>query len=335
MPLTPDKSYTVNFKSSSLSIKQKIIPPTARSIKNIAEWCYKGDLMKPNAILASDGRARGIVVHNTPAIKVKGTTMSEQYTRATWPNCNMNGVVVHFYCCPIEAWQNLDLTEQGWHATDGGTRTRGHATASYKTVGGNLDCVAVEIIGKESEENGARLVAYLLHHLNLTIYDVYTHNYFISSAVYGNYPNDGFIQNSYKNCPIYILDHWQSFLDKVSMYLKELSEKQLDLKPTPIIPTVVPSPQMGTSTSQEQQKPKKVLHLVQVGAFSKKSNADNYLLEAKKRGFKDSYVTSTTTNGNTLYRVQVGAFSSKENAMKYAKEANSKGFASIIVQKEC
>ena len=320
MPLKPDKITTIKFKSSTLTIKEKIIPSTARSTKDIAEWCKKGQPMKPNRPLASDGRARGIVVHNTPAIKVKNTTMAEQYTRATWPNCNMGGVVVHFYASPQEAWQNLELTEQGWHATDGSARTRGHVDASYSTLGGNLDCLAVEIPGKESEDTGAKLVAYLLYKTGLTIKDVYTHNYFISSAVYGMYPTDGYIENSYKNCPIYILDHWEAFLKKVEGYLSELRPSSS--------PSVSPEPE----NTPNEGKDESYLYKVQIGAFSVKANAEKYKDEAVKAGFKGSYITSTTSKGKTLYRVQVGAFSSLTNAQSYAKKAKNKGFDVIIIK---
>ena len=320
MPLKPDKTTTIKFKSSTLTIKEKIIPSTARSTKDIAEWCKKGQPMKPNRPLASDGRARGIVVHNTPAIKVKNTTMAEQYTRATWPNCNMGGVVVHFYASPQEAWQNLELTEQGWHATDGSARTRGHVDASYSTLGGNLDCIAVEIPGKESEDTGAKLVAYLLYKTGLTIKDVYTHNYFISSAVYGMYPTDGYIENSYKNCPIYILDHWEAFLKKVEGYLSELRPSSS--------PSVSPEPENTPNEGLDES----YLYKVQIGAFGVKANAEKYKEEAVKAGFSNSYITSTTSKGKTLYRVQVGAFSSLTNAQSYAKKAKNKGFDVIIIK---
>ena len=320
MPLKPDKITTIKFKSSTLTIKEKIIPSTARSTKDIAEWCKKGQPMKPNRPLATDGRARGIVVHNTPAIKVKNTTMAEQYTRATWPNCNMGGVVVHFYASPQEAWQNLELTEQGWHATDGSARTRGHVDASYSTLGGNLDCLAVEIPGKESEDTGAKLVAYLLYKTGLTIKDVYTHNYFISSAVYGMYPTDDYIENSYKNCPIYILDHWEAFLKKVEGYLSELRPSSS--------PSVSPEPENTPNEGMDES----YLYKVQIGAFGVKANAEKYKEEAVKAGFSNSYIISTTSKGKTLYRVQVGAFSSLTNAQSYAKKAKNKGFDVIIIK---
>lgn len=323
MPLKPDKTTTISFKSSTLTIKEKIIPDSALSIKNQSDWCKKGQHVKPCRRFES-GVPKGICVHNTPSISVKGTTMSEQYTRATWPNCNMGGVAVHYYTSPEEAWQNLRLDEQGWHATDGSARTTAHDGASYKTIGGNLDCIAVEIVGPESEDNGARLVAYLLNKYNLTIKDVYTHNYFISYAVYNLKPSDKFINNSYKNCPVYILAHWEAFLKKVEGYLAELKSLSSSAP-------VSPEPE-NTESTAKAGKDDDYLYKVQIGAFSVKANAEKYKEEAVKAGFKGSYITSTTSKGKTLYRVQVGAFSSLTNAQSYARAAKNKGFDVIIIK---
>lgn len=322
MPLKPDKTTTIIFKSSNLIIKEKIIPDSALSIKDQSDWCKKGQHVKPCRRF-ENGIPKGICVHNTPSISVKGTTMSEQYTRATWPNCNMGGVAVHYYTSPEEAWQNLRLDEQGWHATDGSSRTTAHDGASYKTIGGNLDCLSVEIVGPESEDNGARLVAYLLNKYNLTIKDVYTHNYFISYAVYNLKPADKFITNSYKNCPVYILDHWEAFLKKVDGYLSELK---------PSSTHSVPTEPENTEETAKSGMDEDYLYKVQIGAFSIKENAEKYKEEAVKAGFKGSYITSTTSKGKTLYRVQVGAFSSLTNAQSYARAAKNKGFDVIIIK---
>ena len=75
----------------------------------------------------------GVTIHNTDAIKVNGTTMAEQYTRATY-NGNMGTVRVHFYVDDTEAWQNLPLDWQGWHAADG-------------SGNGNARTIAIECIG--------------------------------------------------------------------------------------------------------------------------------------------------------------------------------------------
>lgn len=131
----------------------------------------------------------GITVHNTDKISVSGTTMSEQYTRATY-NGNMGDVRVHFYVDETEAWQNLPLELAGWHAADGDGN-------------GNMKTIAIECImdstgsaaSKKAEENCARLVAYLLDKYQLADYAIYSHNHWYKA----------------KYCPAYILPHWDSF----------------------------------------------------------------------------------------------------------------------------
>ena len=134
----------------------------------------------------------GITVHNTDKISVSGTTMSEQYTRATY-NGNMGDVRVHFYVDETEAWQNLPLDLSGWHAADG-------------DGSGNMKTIAIECImdgsgsasSKKAEENCARLVAYLLDKYNLNDKDIYAHSYWYDK----------------KYCPAYILPHWEEFKKK-------------------------------------------------------------------------------------------------------------------------
>lgn len=317
--LEPDKVLKVNFKSSSLTIKQKIIPDTAKANKDCASWCKKGQPMKPLALLQGTGKPRGIAVHNSEKINAaSGTTQAEQYTRATWPNCNMGGVAVHFYTDEVEAWQNLNLNEQGWHARDGSRRHAAHTGATYTMLGGNLDTIAVEIIGPNGEENGARLVAYLLYTTGLRVDDVYTHNYFMSYQ-YNLNPQDAFFPASAKadkNCPYYILDHWSAFLKKVSTYLQELQGYNQPQQATP--------PPLPSSATK--------LYRVQVGSFTVKGNAEGYKDRAIKDGFKDSYITTYQKNGETYYRVQIGAFSVKSNADAYAAKAKAAGYDVIILE---
>lgn len=149
----------------------------------------------------------GITVHNTPAIKVaSNTTMAEQYTRAT-VNGNMNTVRVHFYVDDYCAWQNLPLTLSGWHAADG------------KGMG-NTKTIAIEIIGntKKAEENGAKLVAYLLNKYNWNVDEnVYTHTHWLNvkDGKTGTIDELNIMKNSYKMCPSYILPHWNDFKNLV------------------------------------------------------------------------------------------------------------------------
>lgn len=145
----------------------------------------------------------GITVHNTDKISVSGTTMSEQYTRATY-NGNMGDVRVHFYVDETEAWQNLPFESAGWHAADG-------------DGDGNMKTIAIECImdgsgsaaSKKAEDNCARLVAYLLDKFNLSDSAIYSHNHWYSK----------------KYCPAYILGHWDDFKKKCISYRAKNTEK--------------------------------------------------------------------------------------------------------------
>jgi hypothetical protein len=187
---------------------------------NIASYIPKGSPIKPQLkVNDGTGKPRGIVVHNSDAIKVNSAnTMAEQYTRATY-NQNMGGAMVHYYVDGYhDIWQLLNTevgqTEQGWHASDKTTRRNAHAGSKYTTIGGNLDCIAIEIIGRseEAKQAGAALVAYLCqkHGLNPMI-DVYTHNYFMKQP-------DHIVSGASKNCPLYLLPDWPGFLSLVNEY---------------------------------------------------------------------------------------------------------------------
>lgn len=261
MALTPDKTLNVKVGNKTLKISQKIIPDSLKASKKIASWVGKGDKMKPCTKLGGNGRARGITIHNTGAITVKNTSMAEQYTRATY-NENMNGVIVTYYVSGYdEIWQMLNSdygkAEAGWHASDGSTRRKGHAGATYTTLGGNLDTIAIECIGdsKEAEDATARLAAYLckVHKLKPNV-DVYTHNFWMGQG-------DKMKVGARKNCPIYILPHWGEFVNNVRGYYEDLTKTT-------------------TSTATKGK-----LYRVQVGAFSSKANAEKLVKELKAKGY--------------------------------------------------
>lgn len=187
----------------------------------------------------------GVTIHNTDAIKVSGTTMSEQYTRAT-VNGNMNTVRVHFYVDENEAWQNLPLDFQGWHAADG-------------NGDGNTATIAIECIGNspKAEDKAARLAAWLLDKYRLNTERLYTHTYWLNMR---DNKGGGLVKDElcilphpYKTCPVYIIPHWKAFVAKVKGYQR-----------TDAAPAV------------------KSKYYVQVGAFSSKENAEKYLESVKK-----------------------------------------------------
>lgn len=68
------------------------------------------------------------------------------------------------------------------------------------------------------------------------------------------------------------------------------------------------------------------LYKVQVGAFSKKENADNLANEIKNKGI-DTYIVKI----DNLYKVQCGAFANVDNAKNMAKTLNNMGYDTYIV----
>ena len=212
--LKPDRTTEAVIAGRTLIIKEKIIPDSARARRDVASWCRKGEAMKPCKKLGEgSGMPRGVVIHNTDDIRTSSqTNPAEQYTRATWPNCHMSGAVVHFYVWKDEIWQNLALDERGWHAGDASSR-RPDATGNG-SVGGNLDCIAIECIGKDpaSESTAAALAAWLLKRFGLGIENLYTHKYFCPA----------------KNCPEYILPHWDEFKKSVESLLSPAAPDETD-----------------------------------------------------------------------------------------------------------
>lgn len=69
-----------------------------------------------------------------------------------------------------------------------------------------------------------------------------------------------------------------------------------------------------------------VTYRVQVGAFSKKANADRQLAAVQAKGFE-----GFITNLNGLYKVQVGAYSVKANAEKQLARMKAAGFSDAFI----
>ncbi|MBI0579596.1 N-acetylmuramoyl-L-alanine amidase [Neobacillus cucumis] len=84
----------------------------------------------------------------------------------------------------------------------------------------------------------------------------------------------------------------------------------------------------GLAKAFDLTKKPTVLYKVQIGTFSKKSNAADLAAEAKAKGF-DAIVILR----DDLYKVQIGAFASKDNADDLAAKAQKAGF-DVIVYKE-
>lgn len=201
----------------------------------------------------------GYTVHNTEKISVNAkTTMAEQYTRST-VNGNMGTVRVHFYVDDIEAWQNLPLDQQSWHA---GQKGKAEANGSHL---GNQATVSIEVIGSsaKAEDNAARLIAWLMAQQGAGLDKLYTHNYWcnVRNGKKGTVDELNKLPDGYKGCPAYIRPHWDKFKDKVGGYLGELVDN-------------------------------KSLYRIQVGAYRNKENAERQL-EKVKKVFPDAYIVKT------------------------------------------
>lgn len=87
---------------------------------------------------------------------------------------------------------------------------------------------------------------------------------------------------------------------------------------------------LGGTTAVEPEKPASdgTLYRVQVGAYSKKENADNQLKAVKAKGF-DAFITQV----DGLYKVQVGAYSVKANAEAQLAKVKAAGFDAFITTK--
>ena len=87
---------------------------------------------------------------------------------------------------------------------------------------------------------------------------------------------------------------------------------------------------LGGTATVESDKPaaSDTLYRVQVGAYSKKENADNQLKAVKAKGF-DAFITQV----DGLYKVQVGAYSVKANAEAQLAKVKAAGFDAFITTK--
>lgn len=288
--LTPDRVRTEH----GLTIYEKIIPWGAVWSKDdLSSSSRSGDPYKADRLLSNgSGKPQWITVHNTADIQeAAGTDDAEQYTRATWPNQNMGEVRVHYYIDESSCWQNLREDEVGWHAGDG----------NYGT--GNDTSLAVEIImsgrGDEAdllaEERGALLTALLMQRHGLDLGHVVPHKRWNG-----------------KQCPAYILPHWDAFLEKVSQLYRELSGGDSEALP----PTSEPTPEQ-------------TLYRIQVGAYSSQALAVSAASRLELAGYP-----SLIEEEDGWYKVRTGLFASRAAALEQANLLREQGFDTFLaVQK--
>lgn len=220
--LTPDRTYDLN----GVTVHEKIIPDGTvwkndEKAKK-AGFGGAGALFKANIKLSGGtGRVQGITVHNTNKLNISSkTTQAEQYTRATF-NENMSSARVHFFICDSCAWQNLALDEVSWHAGDGTNGQGNNTTLSLELI---MDAERDEY-SEKTKENGARIIAALMHTNGLGLDKMYTHTYFINKSLCRTgdleYQNTFRDSRARKYCPLYLLPQWEEF--------KALVQKHLDL----------------------------------------------------------------------------------------------------------
>lgn len=83
---------------------------------------------------------------------------------------------------------------------------------------------------------------------------------------------------------------------------------------------------LNGSASKSEDDKTGVLYRVQVGAFSKKENAETMQKHVTEAGY-DSFIVKV----DDLYKVQLGAFKHKENATKFVSELKYAGFMAYVV----
>ena len=167
-----------------------------------------------------------ITIHNTEWIQVApNTTPAEQYVRATYNNA-MADCRVNYYVDKECAWRCLPDDWVNWSCADGCANPNS----------GNNTSVAIEVIGnsKEAEANAIKLAAALMKKYNLnTKTGLRTHSYWMNvrDGARGTIQDLNVKKNAYKNCPIYILPHWNQFVKEVAAALGEKEETKPIEKP--------------------------------------------------------------------------------------------------------
>lgn len=238
----------------------------------------------------------GITVHNTDWINVSSsTTPAEQYTRATY-NGNMGDVRVHFYVDNKCAWQNLPLNLSSWHAADG------DGDGNRKTI--SIECImknSTDSTSLKSEDNCAKLVAYLLDKYDMTVdKNLFTHSYWLNyvDGRRGDIDTMNTMKRNGKNCPVYILPHWDNFKKKVQ---KELDKIQ------------------GKTTTAETTEEKKTLYRIRKSWEDAKSQLGAYSsLENAKKACKEGYKVYDET-GKVVYVPSVETKAEAKPAVKTEK----------------
>lgn len=188
----------------------------------------------------------------------------------------------------IATYQTLPWNHRGWHA--GGSANNTHIGFEICEDGLN-DAVYFGKVYLEAVE----LCAHLCKEYGLTEKDIICHSEGYAKGIASNHSD---------------VMHWFPKHGKSMHTFRADVKKLLTKKEQPAAPA-----------------PSSTLYRVQVGAFSKKANADKKLQAVKAAGFEDAFLACVD---GILWRVQVGAFAEKANAEKKLAEVKAAGFSGIV-----
>lgn len=252
---------------------------------------------------------KGVVIHNTdPA---KSADDGRQYTAATLNN-NVS-TRTHYYVTYESAWKNLPDESMNWSCGDGTTGE------------GNNGCISLEIImgskngnsDLQARDNGAKLAAYILFKNNMTVNDMYTHNYFLNirNGVTGDYNKLCTSPTPTRNCPYYIVWDWENFRKQVDAYIVKLGGKSVYNNPTPAPkPTNTVSKDIYIATShaairEEPSKLSKIITRVTKGDYYPATEVKNNWINHLTGGY------SILKDGGILF-VKNGEYETKTTTTK-------------------
>ena len=252
-----------------------LIPDKEEKINGLTVYEYNLLRHNDNNIampMAPRKRTVAITVHNTEWIQTaSNTTPAEQYVRATY-NGNMRDCRVNYYVDKTCAWRCLPDDWVNWSCADG----------CSNPDSGNNTSLAIEVIGnsKEAEENAIKLIVALMKKYNLNTFSgLRTHSFWMNvrDGKKGSIDQLNVMKNAYKNCPIYILPHWDEFKKQVALGLGEIEKEKPVIKPIALEP------------KEEAPKPK-------IDVYYRSFAAGKWWSEIKNYNTKDSMGYSGVEN---------------------------------------
>lgn len=196
----------------------------------------------------------------------------------------------------VATYQVLPWNHRGWHGASGKKGSCNDTHIGFEICEDDLRDGAYFLkVYKEAVE----LCAYLCAMYGLTEKDIIDHREGHQKGIASNHGD---------------VNHW------FPKHGKSMDTLRADVKAI-----------LNGATAKEPEKelePKPAtLYRVQVGAFSKKPNADRFVDQVKAAGFADAFVAKVSDN---LWRVQIGAFAVQANAEKCRKDAEAAGFPGFV-----